>query len=135
MADEGGPAQRGGPDPDDQGRDLGEVRGGPAEGGEQAVGAEGVEDREGQGDDGARDEVGLLSDVLAFLARSIVDEPDQVRVEAEPDDRGVILRLFVAPDDMGKVIGRNGRVAKALRELIRAAAMREGKSAIVEIIQ
>jgi len=65
----------------------------------------------------------------------LVDDPDQVRIETLEGQRAVILQVYVAPEDMGKVIGRNGRVAKAMRELIRAAAMREGKSAIVEIIQ
>ena len=139
MADEGGPAQRGGSDPDDEGRDLGEVRGGAPEGGEPEVGTEGVEDGEGREDaregDGELDEAGLLSDVLAFLARSIVDEPDKVRVEAEPDDRGVILRLSVAPDDMGKVIGRGGRTARAIRTVVRVAGAREGLGTIVEIVE
>lgn len=144
MAEEGGPAQRGGPEPDDEGRDLGEVRGGASEGGEEAGGEEvfepedgGLEDQGNVDDDGDRDrdEVGLLSDVLAFLARSIVDEPDQVRVEAEPDDRGVILRLSVAPDDMGKVIGRGGRTARALRTIVRVAGARGGLGTIVEIVE
>src|SRR4051794_14696264 len=122
MAEEGGPAQRGGPEPDDQGRDLGEVRGGASEG-EEAGGEEVVAEGD---DDGELDEVGLLSDVLAFLARSIVDAPDHVRVEAEPDDRGVILRPYVAPDDMGKVIGRGGRTPPALRTPPRGRRNRKG---------
>jgi len=56
-------------------------------------------------------------------------------VEAEPDDRGVILRLSVAPDDMGKVIGRGGRTARALRTLVRVAGTREGVGSIVEIVE
>jgi uncharacterized protein len=130
MAEQGGPAQRGGPEPDDEGRDLGEVRGDEAGAGEEDGGQEA--DLDEDRDD--RDEVGLLSDVLAFLARSIVDDPDQVRVEAEPDERGVILRLFVAPDDVGKVIGRGGRTARALRAIIRVAGAREGLGTIVEIV-
>jgi len=132
MAEQGGPAQRGGPEPDDEGRDLGEVRGDEAVSGEEAGGEEGVLDEDTR-EDG--DEIGLLSDVLAFLARSIVDEPDRVRVEAEPDDRGVILRLFVAPDDMGKVIGRGGRTARAIRTVVRVAGAREGLGTIVEIVE
>ena len=132
MAEEGGPAQRGGPEPHDEGGDLGEVRGGPAEG-EEAGGEEGLEPEGDHFEDGV-DETGLLTDVLAFLARSIVDDPDQVRVEAEPDERGVILRLFVAPDDVGKVIGRGGRTARALRAIIRVAGAREGLGTIVEIV-
>jgi len=131
MAEQGGPAQRGGPDPDDEGRDLGEVRGDEAGAGEEDGGQEADLDQ----DRDDRDEVGLLSDVLAFLARSIVDEPDKVRVDAEPDDRGVILRLSVAPDDMGKVIGRGGRTARAIRTIVRVAGTREGIGTIVEIVE
>jgi predicted RNA-binding protein YlqC (UPF0109 family) len=64
-----------------------------------------------------------------------VDEPDAVRVESEPDDRGVILRLHVAPDDMGKVIGRGGRTARALRTIVRLAGTREGVGTIIEIVE
>ena len=133
MAEQGGPAQRGGPEPDDEGRDLGEVRGDEAGAGEEAGGEEGELDEDAR--EATRDEAGLLSDVLAFLARSIVDEPDKVRVEAERDDRGVILRLFVAPDDMGKVIGRGGRTARAIRTIVRVAGTREGLGTIVEIVE
>ena len=76
-----------------------------------------------------------MKELLRFVTGYLVEDPEQVRIETLEGQRAVILQVFVAPDDMGKVIGRNGRVAKALRELIRAAAMREGKSAIVEIIQ
>ena len=140
MAEEGSPAQRGGPDPDDEGRDLGEVRGGSAESGEAVDGevVEGLEDVRDDDREGGRDDLDssdILSDVLSFLARSLVDEPDAVRVEAEPDDRGVILRLFVAQDDMGKVIGRGGRTARALRTIVRVAGAREGVATIVEIVE
>jgi predicted RNA-binding protein YlqC (UPF0109 family) len=76
-----------------------------------------------------------VKELLNFVTGFLVDDPSQVRIETLEGQRAVILQVYVAPEDMGKVIGRNGRVAKALRELIRAAAMREGKSAIVEIIQ
>jgi len=56
-------------------------------------------------------------------------------VEAEPDELGVILRLHVAPDDMGKVIGRGGRTARALRTLVRVAGTRESVGTIVEIVE
>ncbi len=76
-----------------------------------------------------------MKELLRFMTSFLVDDPDQVRIETLEGQRAMILQIYVAPEDMGKVIGRNGRVAKAMRELIRAAAMREGKSAIVEIIQ
>lgn len=76
-----------------------------------------------------------MKELLSFVTGYLVDDPSQVRIETLEGQRAVILQVYVAAEDMGKVIGRNGRVAKAIRELIRAAAMREGKSAIVEIIQ
>jgi uncharacterized protein len=76
-----------------------------------------------------------VKDLLEFVSGYLVDDPSQVKVEALEGQRAMILQLSVAPDDMGKIIGRNGRVAKALRTLIGAAAVRDGKSAIVEIIQ
>lgn len=83
------------------------------------------------GDDG---EGGAAGAVLEFIARSIVDDPDAVRVETDHDRRGVMLRLHVAQDDMGKVIGRRGRVAQAIRMLVRATAAKEGVEANVDIV-
>jgi predicted RNA-binding protein YlqC (UPF0109 family) len=74
-----------------------------------------------------------MSELLAYLARELVDEPDAVRVETEERDEGVVLVLHVAPDDVGKVIGRNGRIARALRTLVRASASRDGRRIFVEI--
>ncbi len=76
-----------------------------------------------------------MKDLLEFLARFLVDDPSEIKVEALEGQRAMILQLSVAQEDMGKIIGRNGRVAKSLRTLIQAAATRDGKSAIVEIIQ
>lgn len=89
-----------------------------------------VEDAEA-GDDA---EGGAAGAVLEFIARSIVDDPDAVRVETDHDRRGVMLRLHVAQDDMGKVIGRRGRVAQAIRMLVRATAAKEGVEANVDIV-
>jgi predicted RNA-binding protein YlqC (UPF0109 family) len=72
--------------------------------------------------------------VLEYLARSIVDDPDAVVVEAEEGRGSVSLRLHVAPDDMGRVIGRRGRVAQAIRTVVRAAGAREGVEADVDIV-
>lgn len=77
---------------------------------------------------------GAAGSVLEFVARSIVDDADSVRVEVENDRRGVMLRLHVAQDDMGKVIGRRGRVAQAIRTLVRATAAKEGVEANVDIV-
>lgn len=72
--------------------------------------------------------------VLDFLARSIVDDPDAIDIEVDESRGRVDLRLTVAPDDMGKIIGRRGRVAQAIRTLVRAAGAREGIEAGVEIV-
>lgn len=75
-----------------------------------------------------------MKDLLEFIAREIVDDPDAVEVTETHDDRGTLLSLRVAPDDMGKVIGRAGRTARALRAVIRAAGTRSGEHASVEIV-
>ena len=67
-----------------------------------------------------------MKDLLDYLVRELVDDPESVRVEQVDDDRGVLLTLRVAQDDMGKVIGRGGRTARALRIVMKAAGMRAG---------
>ena len=67
-----------------------------------------------------------MRELLEFLARELVDDPDAVEVVESSDDRGPVLTLTVAPDDMGKVIGRGGRTARAIRAIVRAAATRQG---------
>jgi predicted RNA-binding protein YlqC (UPF0109 family) len=74
-----------------------------------------------------------VKELVEFLARELVDDPDAVRVDEALDDRGAVITLTVAPDDMGKVIGRGGRTAKAIRSVVRAAATRQGISARVDI--
>jgi predicted RNA-binding protein YlqC (UPF0109 family) len=74
-----------------------------------------------------------VKELVEFLARELVDDPDAVRVEESLDDRGSVITLSVAPDDMGKVIGRGGRTARAIRAVVRAAATRRGISARVDI--
>jgi predicted RNA-binding protein YlqC (UPF0109 family) len=76
----------------------------------------------------------LVDDLLEDLARRLVDEPDAVRVEREERDDVVVLRLHVAEDDVGKVIGRQGRIARALRQVVRAAAGRQRKRVVLEIV-
>ncbi len=75
----------------------------------------------------------MVSRTLLFLARAVVDHHDEVRVETFTGERAPGYRLIVHPDDMGKVIGRNGRTARALRTLTRAAAARAGVHAVIEI--
>ena len=74
-----------------------------------------------------------MAELLAYLARELVDSPEAVRVEEEERDGVLVLVLHVAPDDVGKVIGRQGRIARALRTLVRASAVREGRRVLVEI--
>ncbi|HZT92352.1 MAG TPA: KH domain-containing protein [Gaiellaceae bacterium] len=74
-----------------------------------------------------------MAELLAYLARELVDDPEAVRVETEERDGSLVLVLHVAQEDVGKVIGKQGRVARALRTLVRASAVREGRRVLVEI--
>jgi uncharacterized protein len=74
-----------------------------------------------------------VAELLAYLARELVDDPEAVRVETEDRDDVVVLVLHVAPDDIGKVIGRGGRIARALRTVVRASSVRDGRRVHVEI--
>ena len=74
-----------------------------------------------------------MAELLAYLARELVDDPGAVRVETEEREDALVLVLHVAPDDVGKVIGRQGRIVRALRTLVRACAVREGRRVLVEI--
>ena len=74
-----------------------------------------------------------MEELLAWIARGLVNEPDAVRVERVDEPDAVVLRLSVAPDDVGKVIGRQGRVARALRTLVRSAGGRGDRRLVLEI--
>ena len=74
-----------------------------------------------------------LKDTLLDIAKAIVDSPEEVQVTAEEDERSITLTLTVSPDDMGMVIGRHGRIAKAIRTVIKAAAVNSGKKVNVDI--
>jgi uncharacterized protein len=73
-------------------------------------------------------------DVLEFVAKQLVDHPDDVRIEAEEDDREVVLNLYVHDEDLGKVIGKRGRTAKAIRTLVKAAGSLDDENVTVEIV-
>ncbi len=75
-----------------------------------------------------------MAELVAYLARRLVDDPEAVRVEEAEEDGIVLLRLHVAADDRGKVIGRQGRIVRALRTLVRAGGVREGKRYQLEIV-
>jgi predicted RNA-binding protein YlqC (UPF0109 family) len=74
------------------------------------------------------------ADLVEFVARALVDDPDAVRVEVHEEDGGQVIELTVAEDDMGKVIGRNGSVAKALRTLLKVVAAKDGQPVSLEIV-
>ncbi|MDQ3777643.1 MAG: KH domain-containing protein [Actinomycetota bacterium] len=74
-----------------------------------------------------------MADLLAYLARQLVDRPDAVRVEEEEREEAVVLRLHVAKEDVGKVIGRQGRIARALRAVVRAGGARRRRRLVLEI--
>ncbi|HYV14602.1 MAG TPA: KH domain-containing protein [Conexibacter sp.] len=76
-----------------------------------------------------------MKDLLAYMARQLVDSPDEVKVdEFEEDDGTLVFELSVADDDYGKVIGRGGRTANALRLVVKAAATKEDRRVLVDII-
>lgn len=80
-------------------------------------------------------EVVPMKELLEQIARSLVDNPDEVAVNEVDGEQSLILELKVAEDDMGKVIGKQGRIAKAIRTVMKAAAVRDNKRVVVEIIQ
>ena len=76
-----------------------------------------------------------MRDLVEFLARALVDDPDAVEVEEFEEDGDIVLEITVAEDDVGRVIGRGGRVANAIRTLAKAAAVREDRRVIVDIVE
>ena len=75
-----------------------------------------------------------MKELLLYMAKNLVDDPDAVTVTEVPDEDGKVLELHVAEGDMGKVIGRQGRIAKEIRTLIRAMGLREDKRVMVDIL-
>ncbi len=78
---------------------------------------------------------GRIKELIEYMAKSLVDHPDEVRIEEISGARSIIYELHVAPSDMGRVIGKDGRVANAMRSLVRVAATQSGKRAILEIVE
>lgn len=72
---------------------------------------------------------------MAFVARSLVDRPEEVRVERVERDGAVVLRLHVAAEDVGKVIGRQGRIIRALRTVVRASGTKAGERRLLELAE
>jgi predicted RNA-binding protein YlqC (UPF0109 family) len=75
-----------------------------------------------------------MKELLTFIAKTLVDNPDEVFVEERETDTEIVLELRVAKDDMGKVIGKQGRIAKALRTVVKAGNQDPNKKAIVDIV-
>jgi predicted RNA-binding protein YlqC (UPF0109 family) len=75
-----------------------------------------------------------MKDLLLYMAKNLVDNPDAVSVNEITDEDGLVLELRVAPEDMGKVIGRQGRIAKEIRTIIKTVAQRDGVKVAVEIV-
>lgn len=75
-----------------------------------------------------------MKELVEAIAKALVDDPDSVEVNEVEGERSTILELKVAPDDMGKVIGKQGRIAKAIRTVVKAAATKDDKRVVVEIL-
>ena len=76
-----------------------------------------------------------MKDLVEVIAKALVDHPEEVTVTETEKDNAMVVELRVSPTDMGKVIGKQGRIAKAIRSVVKAAASRDDKKVIVEIVQ
>lgn len=75
-----------------------------------------------------------MKELVEYLVKALVDNPEQAKVTEVEGEQSVIYEVRVAPEDMGKIIGKQGRIAKAIRTIVRAACVKNGKKAIVEIL-
>ncbi|TMI75546.1 MAG: KH domain-containing protein [Bacillati bacterium ANGP1] len=76
-----------------------------------------------------------MRDMVEFIAKALVDHPEAVHVRQVEGERAIVIEVKVAPDDIGKIIGKQGRIVNALRTVVKAAAVRTGKRVTVEILQ
>ena len=76
-----------------------------------------------------------MKELVKVIAMALVDHPDQVVVTEEETEKAIVVELRVAPEDMGKVIGKQGRIAKAIRTVVKSAAAGDDKKVVVEIMQ
>jgi predicted RNA-binding protein YlqC (UPF0109 family) len=76
----------------------------------------------------------MMRELVEYIAKSLVDNPDEVRVTEREEENAFVIKVTVAEGDMGKVIGKQGRIAKAIRTVVKAATMKSPKKHIVEII-
>ncbi len=77
----------------------------------------------------------MLKELVEVIAKSLVDHPDEVVVTEKETDKAIVVELKVASEDMGKVIGKQGRIAKSIRTVVKAAATKDDKKVVVEILQ
>lgn len=76
-----------------------------------------------------------MKELVEVIAKALVDSPDEVVVTEKDSEKAIVVELKVAPQDMGKVIGKQGRIAKSIRSVVKAAASKEDKKVIVDIVQ
>jgi predicted RNA-binding protein YlqC (UPF0109 family) len=93
-----------------------------------------ADDAEDEWEDDVEVDGGRAKAVLLFLARQLVDDPGSISIDTSETRSGIKLSLRVAPDDMGKVIGRRGRVAQSIRSVVRAAGAKDGLDVLVDIV-
>jgi len=77
----------------------------------------------------------VMLELVKYIAESLVDKPEEVKVNQTEDDKSIIIELSVAREDMGKVIGKQGRIAKAIRAVVKAASSKSKKKYVVEIVE
>lgn len=75
-----------------------------------------------------------MKELVEILAKALVDQPEKVTVDLVEKEKSIVIELKVAPEDMGKVIGKQGRIARAIRTVVKAAATRQKKRVLVEIV-
>lgn len=75
-----------------------------------------------------------MKELVEVIAKALVDYPEQVKVKETESDRSIVIELTVAPEDMGKVIGKNGRIARAIRTVVKSGAAKLDKKVTVEIL-
>ena len=76
-----------------------------------------------------------MASLVEAIARALVSKPDEVKVTEESDGKNIVIKLSVAKDDIGKIIGKSGRIAKAMRTVVKAAAIKQNKRVTVEIVE
>jgi len=76
-----------------------------------------------------------MLELVKYIAESLVDKPEEVKVSQTEDDKSIVIELSVAREDMGKVIGKQGRIAKAVRAVVKAASSKSRKKYVVEIVE